>query len=123
MLDQRGELPISPLWSNGFRLHGGNPIGFVPASRGGVDPVPQIAPCVSAGMNVPTSLYGQRPKATDVSPWYGVDIESIELPLGRAMKNLLDSLDDQRCILFLHPGIEGQGNYPFGGILGLWKIP
>ncbi len=23
-------------------------------------------------MNVPTSLLGQRPKATDVSPWYGV---------------------------------------------------
>ncbi len=27
---------FSPLWSNGPRLHGGNPIGFVPASRGGV---------------------------------------------------------------------------------------
>ncbi|MEE9550938.1 MAG: hypothetical protein V3W08_11145, partial [Candidatus Binatia bacterium] len=26
---------FSPLWSNGPRLHGGNPIGFVPASRGG----------------------------------------------------------------------------------------
>ncbi len=25
-----------PLWSNGPLLHGGNPIGFVPASRGGV---------------------------------------------------------------------------------------
>jgi len=25
-----------PLWSNGPRLHGGNPIGFVPAARGGV---------------------------------------------------------------------------------------
>jgi len=29
---------------------------FVPASRGGVYPVPQNAPCVSAGMNVPTFL-------------------------------------------------------------------
>jgi len=29
---------FSPLWSNGPRLHGGNPIGFVPASRGGVNP-------------------------------------------------------------------------------------
>ncbi len=27
---------FSPLWSNGLRLHGGNPIGFVPASRGRV---------------------------------------------------------------------------------------
>ena len=27
---------FSPLWSNGPRLHGGNPIGFVTASRGGV---------------------------------------------------------------------------------------
>ncbi len=27
---------FSPLWSNGPRLHGGNPIGFLPASRGGV---------------------------------------------------------------------------------------
>jgi hypothetical protein len=27
---------FSPLWSNGPRLHGGNPIGFVPASRVGV---------------------------------------------------------------------------------------
>jgi len=27
---------FSPLWSNGPQLHGGNPIGFVPASRGGV---------------------------------------------------------------------------------------
>ncbi len=27
---------FSPLWSNGPRLHGGNPIGFVPASRGGI---------------------------------------------------------------------------------------
>ncbi len=26
---------FSPLWSNGPQLHGGNPIGFVPASRGG----------------------------------------------------------------------------------------
>ncbi len=27
---------------------------------------------MSAGMNVPNSLQGQRPKAMDVSPWYGV---------------------------------------------------
>ena len=27
---------ISPLWSNGPQLHGGTPIGFVPASKGGV---------------------------------------------------------------------------------------
>ena len=27
---------FSPLWSNGPQLHGGNPIGFVPASRDGV---------------------------------------------------------------------------------------
>jgi len=41
-----------PLWSNGPQLHGGNSIGFVPASRGGVYPVPQNALYVSAGMNV-----------------------------------------------------------------------
>ena len=51
----------------------------MPASRGGVYPVPQKAPCVTVGMNVPTSLYGKRPKATDVSPWYGVYIESIDV--------------------------------------------
>jgi hypothetical protein len=27
---------FSPRWSNGPQLHGGNPIGFVPAPRGGV---------------------------------------------------------------------------------------
>jgi hypothetical protein len=27
---------FSPQWSNGPRLHGGNPIGLVPASRGGI---------------------------------------------------------------------------------------
>ena len=37
-----------------------------------VYPVPQNAPCVSAGMNVPDSLQGLCPKATGVSPWYGV---------------------------------------------------
>jgi hypothetical protein len=35
-------------------------------------PVPQKAPHVSAGMNVPNFPEGQRPKATDVSTWYGV---------------------------------------------------
>ena len=35
-------------------------------------PVPQKAPHVSARMNVPNLPEGQRPKATDVSPWYGV---------------------------------------------------
>jgi len=35
-------------------------------------PVPQNAPHVSAGMNVLELPKGQRPKATDVSPWYGV---------------------------------------------------
>jgi len=35
-------------------------------------PVPQNAPRVSAGMNVLNFPEGQRPKATDVSPWYGV---------------------------------------------------
>ena len=32
----------------------------------------QITPCVSAGMNVPDSLQGQCPKATEVRPWSGV---------------------------------------------------
>ncbi len=35
-------------------------------------PVPQNAPHVSAGMNVVRCPEGQRPKATDVSTWYGV---------------------------------------------------
>ncbi len=35
-------------------------------------PVPQNAPHVRAGMNVLSFPEGQRPKATDVSPWYGV---------------------------------------------------
>ncbi len=35
-------------------------------------PVPQNAPHVSAGMNVVKIPEGQRPKAMDVSPWYGV---------------------------------------------------
>lgn len=37
-----------------------------------VYPVPQNAPHASAGMNVPNFPQGQRPKATDVSRWYGV---------------------------------------------------
>ncbi len=59
-----------------------------------VYPVPQNAPCISSemnpvpksprenyalpvqnswnGVNVPDSLQGERPKATGVSPWYGV---------------------------------------------------
>jgi hypothetical protein len=41
-------------------------------SPGCVYPVPQNAPYVSAAMNVPNHPEGQRPKATDVSPWYGV---------------------------------------------------
>ncbi len=35
-------------------------------------PVPQNAPHVSAGMNVLEFPEGPRPKATNVSPWYGV---------------------------------------------------
>ncbi len=38
----------------------------------GIYPVPQNAPQVSAGMNFVRCPEGQRPKATDVSPWYGV---------------------------------------------------
>ncbi len=45
---------------------------FVLEGDKGVYPVPQNAPCVSAGMNVPDSLQGLCPKATAVSPWYGV---------------------------------------------------
>ncbi len=45
----------------------------------------QNAPCVGAGMNVPTSLLVQPPKATDlsagaqagVSPWYRVYLQVI----------------------------------------------
>ena len=35
-------------------------------------PVPQNAPYVGAGMNVPNIPKGNAAKATDVSPWYGV---------------------------------------------------
>ncbi len=35
-------------------------------------PVPQNAPHVSTGMNVLDLPEVHRPKATDVSPWYGV---------------------------------------------------
>ncbi len=35
-------------------------------------PEPQNASDVSPGMNVPNFPEGKRPKATDVSPWYGV---------------------------------------------------
>ncbi len=38
----------------------------------GVYPEPQNAPDVSPGMNVPNFPEGKRPKATGVSPWYGV---------------------------------------------------
>ncbi|MBI2087475.1 MAG: DNA polymerase III subunit alpha [Deltaproteobacteria bacterium] len=47
-----------------------------------VYPVPQNAPHVSAGMNVPNYPEGQRPKATDVSPWYGVYEERLNYELG-----------------------------------------
>ncbi len=40
------------------------------ASR--IYPVPQNAPHVGAGINVPNFPEGQRPKARDVSPWDGV---------------------------------------------------
>jgi hypothetical protein len=46
-------------------------------------PVPQNAPCVSAGMNVQNSPRGQCPKATDVSPWYGVYLRPGSLSKGR----------------------------------------
>ncbi len=36
VFDQGESCRFSPLWSKGPRLHGGNPIGYVPASRGGV---------------------------------------------------------------------------------------
>ncbi|MFQ5929911.1 MAG: hypothetical protein ACE5MK_09440, partial [Acidobacteriota bacterium] len=70
-------------------------------------PVPQNAPCVSAGMNpvpisprenhalpvqnswngvnVPDSLQGQCPKATDVSPWYGVYLRALEAGIGTVL--------------------------------------
>ncbi len=49
---------FSPLWCNGPRLHGGNPIGFVPASRGGVyielSSGSHSAPIVSVGSGLVT---------------------------------------------------------------------
>ena len=45
--------------------------------RPGLYPVPQNAPHVSAGMNVLNLPEGQSPKATDVSPWYGVYVEDL----------------------------------------------
>jgi len=43
-----------------------------------VYPEPQNAPDVSPGMNVPNFPEGKRPKATDVSPWYGVYCDESE---------------------------------------------
>jgi len=40
--------------------------------KNSVYPVPRNAPDVSEGINVPKISEGQRVKATDVSPWYGV---------------------------------------------------
>ncbi len=36
VVDQKEELPLLPLWGNVPRLHGGTPIGFVPAASRGV---------------------------------------------------------------------------------------
>ncbi len=38
----------------------------------------QNAPDMSPGMNVPNFPKGKRPKATDVSPWYGVYREEVK---------------------------------------------
>ena len=43
-------------------------------------PVPQNAPCVSAGMNVPDSLQRLCPKATGLSKWYGVYFDKAPMP-------------------------------------------
>jgi len=49
-----------------------------------VYPVPQNAAHVSVGMNVPDFPDGQRPKATDVSPWYGVYLKHALRAVDRA---------------------------------------
>ncbi len=49
------------------------------AAYGTLDPVPQKARCVCAGLNAGNIMQGQWPKATDVSPWYGVDPDGVVL--------------------------------------------
>ncbi len=55
------------------------PLMGIGSRRRAVCPVPQNDPCMNAGMNVLNSPCGVavhystgRPKATEVSPWYGV---------------------------------------------------
>src|SRR3972149_5898830 len=60
----------------GFRRFSPNRMQMVLVREGlEIYPVPQNAPDVSAGMNVLDFPEGQCPKATDVSPWYGVYLD------------------------------------------------
>ncbi len=69
---------IETPWTNGPDLYPVPPVESRPfeslraASPSNRQVERQITPCVSAGMNVPDSLQGQCPKATEVRPWSGV---------------------------------------------------
>ncbi len=66
-------------------------------------PVPQNAPCVSAGMNILNSPRGECPKATDVSPWYGVYFAILWCFLGLVLLVSAVEADaaERKAILFL----------------------
>ncbi len=74
------DMVYSIVWHNPQTLQNFEPLIY---------PVPQKAPHVSAGMNVMNFPEGQRPKATNVSPWYGVYSGSTALVsmAGRYIKN------------------------------------
>ena len=54
----------------------------------------QNAPHVSAGINVVKFLEGQRPKATDLSPWYGVS----EVVWDRMLTLVMGQKEGVQCI-------------------------
>ncbi|MBI4487582.1 MAG: TIGR04283 family arsenosugar biosynthesis glycosyltransferase [Deltaproteobacteria bacterium] len=66
-------------------------------------PVPQKAPHVSAGMNVPNFPEGQRPKATDVSPWYGVYSGEIIVVDGGSTDKTRDIAAKERVMIVTSP--------------------
>jgi len=67
---------------------------FISGVCGLIYPVPQNAPHVSAGINVPKFLEGQGPKATDLSPWYGV----YEVVWDRMLTLVMGQKEGVQCI-------------------------
>jgi len=57
-------------------------------------PEPQNGPHMSAGKNVVKFLEGQRPKTTELSPWYGV----YEVVWGRMLTLVMGHKEGVQCI-------------------------